>query len=328
MRTSLDDLEYGREALCVEAAAVSAVASRLDASFVEALNLLERCRGTVVTSGVGKSGLAARKAAATLTSTGRPAVFMHPSEGMHGDLGIVRAGDLMLAISHSGESEELLAVLPTVLVRQVPMVAIVGSSSSTLARRATVWLDASVEREACPNNLAPTASVLAAIALCDALAAALQRRRGYGPEEYALNHPGGQLGRRLTLRVKDVMPVGSQEAPQVCADASFEDILCTLTSGHMGAVAVVGEGGRLTGIISEADWRGAFVKRGASAFALTAGAIMNAAPAVVLQPGQLAYEAMQIMTARPRPVSVAPVVDEQGRLTGMLRVNDLVRAGL
>jgi D-arabinose 5-phosphate isomerase GutQ len=194
-----------KEILEIEAAAILRASERLDASFEQALDLLDGCVGKVITTGVGKSGIAARKLAATLTSTGCAAVYLHPAEAMHGDLGIVEADDVVVALSNSGESEEVLAILPAILARNVPILAIVGNTDSTLSRKAAVTLDASIEREACPLNLAPTTSVVVAMALGDALAMTLEKRRGFRPEDYALNHPGGRLGRRLTLRVRDVM---------------------------------------------------------------------------------------------------------------------------
>jgi arabinose-5-phosphate isomerase len=323
-----DWIRFGRETLDVEAAAIQSAGARLGQDFVRALELLDTCTGKIVTTGVGKSGIAAKKIAATLTSTGCPAVFLHPSEAMHGDLGIVAPADRVIALSHSGESEELLAILPALLAREVAIIAIVGELNSTLAQRAAVVLDAAIEREACPLNLAPTTSVVVALALGDALAMTLQKLRHFKPEDYALNHPGGRLGRRLTLRVRDVMPVGPETLPHVALDASFEDVNCELTAGHMGAICVLNEEQRLLGIIAESDQRRAFLRHGREIFDVRAADIMNPQPAIVLAPEQLAYAAMQLMTDRPRPISVAPVVNDEGRCIGMLRVNDLVRAGL
>jgi arabinose-5-phosphate isomerase len=224
-RERTDWLDYARELLELEAASIQGAAQRLGDSFVQALDLLDNCEGKVITTGVGKSGIAARKLAATLTSTGCAAVFLHPSEAMHGDLGIVESDDVVVALSNGGESEELLAILPALLAREVPILAIVGNGSSTLARKATVVLDAAIEREACPLNLAPTASVVVAMALGDALAMTLEKRRGFRPEDYARNHPGGRLGRRLTLRVRDVMHADPEVKPRVAPYTLFEKIL-------------------------------------------------------------------------------------------------------
>jgi arabinose-5-phosphate isomerase len=326
--SATDWMAFARETLEIEAAAIRSAARRLDDSFTHALELLDACTGKVVTTGVGKSGMAARKLAATLTSTGCPAVFLHPSEAMHGDLGIVASADLVIALSNSGESEELLAILPTLLARGVPIIAIVGNATSALAQKATVALDATVEREACPLNLAPTTSVVVAMALGDALAMTLQKRRGFRPEDYALNHPGGRLGRRLTLRVRDVIPARSEMLPRVGPEAPLMDVLCEISEKGVGATCVTTEEGALLGIITDYDVRRAFQRYGAALFAQTAGAIMNRQPAVVLHLDQMAYEALGWMEDRPRPISVAPVVDIEGCCVGMVRVHDLVRSGL
>src|SRR5579871_2614434 len=233
-----DWIAFGKEALEVEAQAIRAAADRLDVSFLKALDLLEGCTGKVVTTGVGKSGMAANKLAATLTSTGCPAVFLHPSEAMHGDLGIVMPDDVVIALSNGGESEELLAILPALLVREVPILAIVGNVTSTLAQKATILLNASIEREACPLNLAPTTSVVVAMALGDALAMTLQKQRGFREEDYALNHPGGRLGRRLTLHVRDVMLPAPKSLPVVAPEALLMDVLCEISDKALGATCV------------------------------------------------------------------------------------------
>jgi arabinose-5-phosphate isomerase len=324
----MDDREqiaFGKETLVVAAAAIEAALARLGAEFVQSLDLLAECRGKVITTGVGKSGVAARKLAATLTSTGCPAVFLHPSEAMHGDLGIVQQQDVVIALSNGGESEELLAILPALLAREVALIAIVGNQTSTLAQRATVTLDASIEREACPLNLAPTTSVLVAMALGDALAMTLQKRRGFREEDYALNHPGGRLGRRLTLRVRDVMPIGEDAVPRVRPDTSFMDVVSEITARHVGATCVTDTAGNLLGLIAESDFRNAVQTHQENVFRLTAADMMNPRPALVLSPDQLAYEALRLMEDRPRALSVAPVVNASGVYVGMLRIHDLIR---
>lgn len=321
-------MDYARELLELEAASIQNAAKRLDDSFLQALDLLDNCEGKVITTGVGKSGIAARKLAATLTSTGCAAVFLHPAEAMHGDLGIVESDDVVVALSNGGESEELLAILPALLAREVPILAIVGNGASTLARKATVALDAAIEREACPLNLAPTASVVVAMALGDALAMTLEKRRGFRPEDYARNHPGGRLGRRLTLRVRDVMHAAPQEKPHVSPDTLLMEILYEISAKCLGATCVTDERDRLLGIITDNDARRAFQNYGNAAFDLSARDIMTANPAVVLTPDQLAYDALRKMEDRPRAISVAPVVDEESHYLGMVRVHDFVRAGL
>ncbi|HLJ56662.1 MAG TPA: KpsF/GutQ family sugar-phosphate isomerase, partial [Chthonomonadaceae bacterium] len=319
--------EFAVETLGVEADAIRRAASRLDASFETALKLLNECAGKVIATGVGKSGMAARKIAATLTSTGCPAVFLHPSEAMHGDLGIVAPSDVVIALSNSGESEELLGILPSLLARGVAIIAVVGNLTSTLAQKSAVVLDASVEREACPLNLAPTTSVIVALALGDALAMTLQKLRGFREEDYALNHPGGRLGRRLTLRVRDVMRCGERDMPVVAPDLRMNGVMREITEKCLGATCVADASMRMVGLITDHDLRKALERHGPAALALTAADVMNSSPAIVLGPDQLAYEALRRMEERERPVSVAPVADDEGRCVGMLRVHDLVRAG-
>ena len=321
-------LTFAQETMEVEAVAIRLAAQRLDDAFVRALDLIDNCEGTVIVSGVGKSGIAARKLAATLTSVGCASIFLHPAEAMHGDLGIVRPGDVVIALSNSGESEEILAILPTLLTRRTPLIALVGNLASTLARKATVVLDASIEREACPLDLAPTTSVVVAMAIGDGLAMSLQKRRNFQPADYALNHPGGRLGRRLTLHVRDIMRQGEQALPIVSPAASFKDVLCEFSAKHMGATCIVDAQGRLLGIIAESEVRHAMEKWAAETFALTAENLMNSRPQIVLHPDQLAYEALQLMENRPRPISVAPVVDENERVVGMVHVHDFLQARL
>ena len=319
------EVDFGKETLGVATAAIEAASARLGESFVRALDLLHTCQGKVITTGVGKSGMAARKLAATLTSTGCPAVFLHPSEAMHGDLGIVLRQDVVIALSNGGESEELLAILPALLARDVAMIAIVGNPASTLAQKSTVTLDASIEREACPLNLAPTTSVLVAMALGDALAMTLQKRRGFREEDYALNHPGGRLGRRLTLRIRDVMPAAEDALPRVQIETPFMDVVCEISTKHVGATCVTDSNGSLLGLIAESDVRNALQQHQNGVFLLTAADMMNRRPALVLHPDQLAYEALRLMEDRPRALSVAPVVDALGVCIGMIRIHDLVR---
>ena len=319
---------FGRESLTVAATAIQGAATRLDACFLRALELLERCTGKVIATGVGKSGIAAKKMAATLTSTGCPAVFLHPSEAMHGDLGIVEPDDVVIAYSNGGESEELLAILPAILSRNVPIIAIVGNLGSSLAKRSTVALDATIERESCPHNLAPTTSVVVAMALGDALAMTLQKKRGFSTEDYAKNHPGGRLGRRLTLRVRDVMPAEPDAVPMVSPEATLTEVLAEINAKYVGATCVVDTEQRLLGIITDFDFRKAMQTSGTAAFSLTAAEMMNPAPAVVLSPDELAYAAMQRMESRPRPLSVAPVMDGNRHCVGMVHLHFFIRAGL
>jgi arabinose-5-phosphate isomerase len=247
---------------------------------------------------------------------------------MHGDLGIVESDDCVVAFSNSGESEEVLAILPALLSRKVPIIAILGNLASTLAYRASVSLDASIEREICPLNLAPTTSVVVALAIGDALAMTLHKRRGFAAEDYARNHPGGRLGRRLLLAVRDALPVPLQPPPSVFPEAPLMEVLNEISAKCLGATCVVDAEGKMLGIITDYDTRQAFLKRGADALNLNASDIMNRTPKIVLAPEQRAYDALQLMEAGTRPISVAPVVDESGVCVAMLRLHDLVRAGL
>lgn len=321
-------LETAKETLIVEANAILSLSARLDHAFLEALDLLDSCNGKVIATGVGKSGIVARKMAATLTSTGCPTVFLHPSEAMHGDLGIVAEEDVVIALSNSGESEEILAILPALLARKVPIIAIVGNLSSTLAHRSTVILDSSIEREACPLNLAPTTSVLVQLALGDALAMTLHHRRGFRAEDYARNHPGGRLGRRLTLRVRDVLAAHSPPLPCVSPEASLMEVLSEISAKCVGATTVAEPNSPMLGIITDFDTRRAFQQHGARAMELIAREMMNPTPKVILREEELAYEALRRMEEGERPVSVAPVLDSNGFCIGMVRIHDFLRAGI
>ena len=313
--------------LRMEAEAVARTAARLAPEEVErAVSLLAACRGKVVTVGVGKSGHIAQKAAATLTSTGTPAVFLHPSDALHGGMGLVAAGDVCVFVSNSGETAELLELLTYMQHRGAPVLAVVGNTASALARRAEAVLDASVEQEACPLNLAPTTSTTVALAVCDALAMALMSVKRLTPEDFALNHPGGRLGKRLTLKVADLMR-GGDENPTVGANASLLEVVQAISRGGLGAVCVVGEGGRLAGIVTDGDLRRALQRvRPEDLAGLTAEGLMTPEP-VVVTPGLLAHAALQLMENRPSQISVLPVV-EGGRAVGLLRLHDIVRSGL
>ena len=312
----------------MEAEAVERTASRLDAATVErAVELLAACRGKVVAVGVGKSGHIAQKVAATLTSTGTPAVFLHPSDALHGGVGLVNADDAVLVFSNSGETAEVLELLPYLQHRRAPVVAVVGNLNSTLARRADVALDASVEQEACPLNLAPTTSTTVALAIGDALAMTLMEVKRLTPEDFALNHPGGRLGKRLTLKVSDLMH-GGEENPTVEASATLVEVVQAISRGGLGAVNVCDEGGQLAGIVTDGDVRRTLQRvRLEDLAALTADAMMTRAP-VVVRPEMLAHAALQLMENRPSQIAVLPVVEESGRCVGLLRLHDIVRSGL
>jgi arabinose-5-phosphate isomerase len=314
--------------LRMEAAAVLRTAARLAPADVErAVSLLAACRGKVVTTGVGKSGHIAQKAAATLTSTGTPAVFLHPSDALHGGMGLVAEDDVCLFVSNSGETAELLELLPYLQHRRAPVLAVVGNTASALARRADVVLDASVEQEACPLNLAPTTSTTVALAVCDALAMALMSVKRLTPEDFALNHPGGRLGKRLTVRVSDLMR-GGDENPTVGVAATLLEVVQAIGRGGMGAVNVLDGGDRLAGIVTDGDVRRALQRMRLEDLAgLTAEGLMTREP-VVVAPELLAHAALQLMENRPSQIAVLPVVNAGGRCVGLLRLHDIIRSGL
>ncbi|HLF99941.1 MAG TPA: KpsF/GutQ family sugar-phosphate isomerase [Acidimicrobiia bacterium] len=304
-----------------------AAAERLDsAAFDKAVGLLAPMSGKVVATGAGTSGIIARKIAGTMTSTGTPAIFLHPGDALHGGLGAVGPEDVVVAVSNSGETDELKAILPYLRHRQVAIIAIVGRLESTLARAADVALDAGAAEEACPFNLAPTSSTTVAMAVGDALAIALYDARGLTPEQFALNHPSGALGRRLTLRVADVMHAGDA-FPRVAPEAAWIDVVSRISEGGLGAAAVVNSDGTLLGIVTDGDLRRAMQERGAATSDSQAQDVMTADPTVV-GADELAYNALQLMEDRPSQISVLPVVDADRRCLGIVRVHDLVRAGL
>lgn len=313
--------------LRLEAGAIEACAARLDHSQVaRAVELLAACKGKVVLIGVGKSGLVARKVAATLTSTGTVAVYLHPSDGLHGDLGMVTPEDVAVILSNSGETDELTAVLPYLKRRGVPVVAVVGKLDSTLARAAAAVLDARVDEEACPFNLAPTASTTVALALGDALAVTLMGLKGLTPDDFAFNHPAGRIGKRLNLRVEDLMH-GGAENPTVGPAASWLEVVRAITRGGLGAVNVVGEGGRLVGVITDGDLRRAVERTDPRELPdLRAESFMTRDP-ITVAPAALAYDALRLMEDRPSQISVLPVVGD-GRSVGLIRLHDIVRSGL
>jgi len=310
-----------REVLQIEAEAIAALPERLGDDFARACELILACRGRVVVSGIGKSGHVGRKIAATLASTGSPAFFMHPAEASHGDLGMVIADDVVLALSNSGSTEELLAIVPLVKRRGARLIAMTGDPASRLAQLADVHLDAGVAREACPLNLAPTASTTAAMALGDALAVALLEARGFGPDDFASSHPGGALGRRLLTHVSDVMRQG-EALPVVAPGAPLATAILEITRKRMGMVAVVEPGGALLGIFTDGDLR-RLIEHGGDLRALRAVQVMHEGPRVV-RASALAVAAADVMEQH-RITSVL-VVDDDGVLVGALNTNDLMRA--
>jgi arabinose-5-phosphate isomerase len=307
--------------LRLEAEAILALVPRLDDRFDRAVELLVRCAGRVIVSGMGKSGLIGRKIAATLASTGTPAYFLHPAEGVHGDLGMVARGDVVLAISNSGETEELLAILPLLKRLGVPIGLLTGNPQSTLARQCDVVLDVAVAEEACPMNLAPTSSTTAALAMGDALAMALLDVRGLRPEDFAALHPRGALGWRTLFRVADLMHTGD-EVPVVGTDTPMADVIREMTQKRLGMTTVVDGQGRLVGIITDGDLRRAHL-RSEPLVTLQAGQVASASPKTV-EAGDLAVKALEIMETF--AITSLVIVDAALRPIGVIHMHDVLRA--
>ena len=313
------------ELLRLEAAAIQKCADNVSAEAIRsAVQILHQCAGKVIVLGIGKSGVIAQKIAQTMTSTGTAAVFVHPSDALHGGLGIICEGDAVIAISNSGETEEIVLLLPALKRRNVPLIAIVGNLNSTLARQAGVTLDASVDREACPLDLAPTASTTVALALGDALAMTVMEAKGLTADDFAANHPAGRLGKRLTVTVGDLM----HESPNIGEGAGWLDAVHSISRYALGAVNVVDENGRLTGIITDGDLRRTIERTSPESLVdLMARDMMTAKPVTVTSE-MLAYDALRMMEDRPTQISVLPVCDDSRTAIGLLRLHDIVRSGL
>ncbi len=314
-------LDLARKVLAIEAEAVARLSDRLDERFSLAVATVLKCRGRVVVSGIGKSGHIARKVASTLASTGTPAFFVHPAEASHGDLGMIQREDVFIAFSHSGESNELLTIIPLIKRQGAKLIAVTGHSSSSLAQQADVHLDAWVAQEACPLNLAPTASTTAALALGDALAVALLDARGFSADDFARSHPGGSLGRRLLTHVSDVMRSG-KDIPVVTHTASFSAALLEMSRKGMGMTAIVDAAGRLEGVFTDGDLRRA-LERAGDVRTVGIAELMTRGPRTI-RPHRLAAEAVQMM--EDHKINQLLVVDEDARLVGALNMHDLFRA--
>ena len=314
-------LRLARETFEIEAAALTGLAARVDECFAQAVQMVLATTGRLVVMGMGKSGHVGRKIAATLASTGTPAFFVHPAEASHGDLGMVTGADVVLAISNSGESGELTAILPVLKRLGAPLIALTGGLQSTLAKHADLVLDCSVEREACPLNLAPTASTTAQLAMGDALAVALLDARGFRPEDFARSHPGGSLGRKLLTHVSDVMRSGDQ-VPRVGPEASFSDLMREMSAKGLGCSAIVDAAGHIQGIFTDGDLRRR-IEAGADLRTATAAQVMHPSPRRIA-PDALAVDAAEMMEAH--GITSVLVVDAAGVLTGVVHIGDLMRA--
>jgi len=306
-----------------ETKAVAKLAERIDEQFIRACRLLLACKGRVVVTGMGKSGHIAGKIAATLASTGTPAFFVHPGEASHGDLGMITRQDVVLALSNSGETEEILTILPIIKRLGVPLIAMTGNTGSALAKFASVHLDVAVEQEACPLGLAPTASTTAALVMGDALAVSLLQSKGFTRDDFALSHPGGSLGRRLLLQVSDIMHRGA-EVPMVADSVTVSKALLEMTEKKLGMTAVVDQSRRVAGIFTDGDLR-RMLEKNLDVHVTRVASVMTC-PGTVITSGILAAEAMQIMEAK--KINALLVVDENRRLEGALNMHDLLRAGI
>ena len=311
-------LDTARRVLQIEAQAIQDVLARLDGNFVHAVDVLFACKGRVVVSGIGKSGLIGRKISATFSSTGTPSFFLHPAEALHGDMGMLARGDAMLAVSYGGETQEIISLLEALKRLEIPLVTLTGKVKSTLAEASDVVLDVSVREEACSLNLAPTASTTVAMAVGDALAVSLLDRRGFRPDDFAALHPAGRLGKKL-LRVEHLMHSGGA-LPQVSPETSMPDVFHEMSKKGLGMTTVVGSDGRLAGIITDGDLRRLMEKHRGATLEMTAGACMTRTPQTI-GPHVLASEALNVMEKR--KITSIVVVDEAGGVLGVVHLHDL-----
>ncbi len=316
--------ERARHVLWVEARGIEGLRDKLAENFVRAIDILLRLPGKVVLTGVGKSGLIGRKIAATFASTGTPSFFLHPTEGMHGDIGMVRKGDAVIALSNSGETEEIVRILPVFKRLGLPLIALTGDPRSTLARLADVTIDVGVREEACPMGLAPTASTTAVLAMGDALAVVLFEEKGFSPADFAKMHPGGALGHRLQS-VEDVMHRG-REVPLVSLDTPLKDALFTISAKRLGVTGIVDEGGSLAGVITDGDVRRA-VERGIDLFGTRAGEVMTPNPKRILS-SDLAASALRKMEEHSITSLFVFDAEDSDRPVGIVHIHDLLKAGL
>ena len=319
-------LEQARQVLRMEAEAVLEQVERIDEHFKAAVEMIMACPGRTVITGMGKSGIIGRKMAATLASTGTPSFYLHPAEGIHGDLGMVTEGDVVIALSNSGETGEVLHILPSLRRIGAKLIAMVGNPNSTLAKNSDIVLNVGVTREACPLGLAPTSSTTAALAYGDALALALLSKRKFTASQFAVFHPGGSLGRKLLLTVEDIMHSGT-ENPLVKADISVQDALFVITDKGLGAVSVVDDDNKMLGVLTDGDIRRGRSK-GVDFLKRPVTELMTASPKTITKE-KLAAQALHIMESnRPKPITVLPVVDAENHVIGLLHMTDLVRQGV
>src|SRR3990172_6917472 len=323
----MNEIETGKKVLDIEARAIDSLKSRLNHSFSDAISLLYNCKGRVVVTGMGKSGLIGKKISATFASTGAPSFFLHPAEGIHGDIGMVMQDDVILAISNSGETDEIIALLPIFKRKKLKIICLTGKNDSTLSRNSDVVLDVSVKEEACPMNLVPTASTTVTLAMGDALAVALFEKRGFREEDFALYHPGGALGRRLLLSVKDLMHTGSA-IPIVYENSNMKDVICEMTSKKLGITAIVDSNRKLTGIITDGDLRRLLEREigmKIDIFNLKASEVMTKNPRII-SPDALAVSAVQIMESY--SITSLIIKNDDDTVGGIIHLHDLLKKGI
>ena len=309
----------------IEIKGLSLLKERINKSVKEAVEAIYKCRGKVVLTGMGKSGLVAKKIASTMSSVGTPAIFMHPAEGIHGDLGIIGAEDVVVAVGKSGESSELNGVLPSIRNVGAKIIGIMGDADSTLAKYSNIVIDIGNVEEVCPFNMAPTTSSTVTMVLGDAIAVTLMKMRGFKLSDYALLHPGGQLGKRLVMAVADVMLEESQN-PLINLSGSVKDCILEMSRKQTGAVSVVGDNGKLLGLVTDYDIR-KYLEEEENIFSMTIPEIMNSKPISIYE-DEKAFSALKIMQEREKPITVLPVLNRNSAVVGMLRLQDLVREGL
>ena len=316
-------IEQARQVLAIEAAAIQNLIPRINGQFTATVKMILACRGRLIVTGMGKSGLVGKKIAATLASTGTPAFFLHPAEGIHGDLGMVTGDDIVLALSNSGETAEIVRIIPAIKRIGATIIAMCGCAQSTMVKNADAFLDVAVDKEACPLGLAPTASTTAAMAMGDALAVALLSERKFTPEDFALFHPGGSLGRQLLLTVEDVMHSGEGN-PVVTIEKTVKEALFVMTGKGLGVTNIVDDAGCLMGIITDGDIRRG-LERGHEFLDKSVSALMTRTPRTIT-PDKLAAQALHMMEKNhPHPITVLPVVDADNKSVGIIHLTDLLR---
>ena len=321
---SKDIIEQAKNILRIEAEAVEALIDRINETFIHAVDILYSCCGKVVVTGMGKSGLIGKKIASTLASTGTPAYFLNPAEGSHGDIGMVTKDDVALTISNSGETDEIIRILPTMKRLDIKIISMTGNPESVLAKSSDISLDVSVRDEACPMGLAPTSSTTAALAMGDALAITLLNKRGFTEEDFAIFHPGGNLGRRLLLTVEDLMHTGNS-IPYVTLDTLMKDAIIKISSGRLGIAVVTESDSRLCGVITDGDLRRGLEKWGEGFFSLKAGNVMTHKPKTITKK-TLAAKAVALMEKY--TITVLVIADDENNIEGIIHLHDLLKAGI